>query len=149
MCSRAFLSEKILHGTPSGIDNSVSTFGGVIKFVKGSITTLPTSNTDLHVLLVNTNVGRNTRNLVAGVRSRLESHPDIINPVLESIEAVSQEFLALYQSHDQHSLQKMEQLVDYNQGLLQTLGVSHPALQNIIRIFASYGKWSSKYVIKS
>ena len=86
---------------------------------------------------------------MAGVRSRLESHPQIINPVLESIEAVSQEFLALYQSHDQHSLQKMEQLVDYNQGLLQTLGVSHPALQNIITIFASYGKWSSKYVIKS
>ena len=90
---------------------------------------------------VNTNVGRNTKNLVAGVRSRLESHPRIINPILDSIEGVSQEFLALMETEDSDDkLAKMEQLIDYNQGLLRTLGVSHPALQNIINIVSSFGQ---------
>ncbi len=27
--------EQVMHGTPSGIDNSVSTFGGALLYVKG------------------------------------------------------------------------------------------------------------------
>lgn len=31
----AYVMEQVMHGTPSGIDNSVSTFGGAVLFVKG------------------------------------------------------------------------------------------------------------------
>jgi len=138
VCSRAFLSEKILHGTPSGIDNSVSSYGGIIKFVNGVITNLPSTRA-LNVLLVNTNVERNTKDLVAGVRTRLESHPRIIQPVLDSIDAISQEFLSVLESEARDRTRELEELIDYNQGLLATLGVSHPALQSAITICASHG----------
>lgn len=137
VCRMAFLSEKILHGTPSGIDNSVSSFGGVIRFKQGEITTMA-ARSPLNVLLVNTNVERNTKNLVSGVRSRLESHPFIINPILESIEAVSQEFVKLLDK-DKIDMSELETLVDYNQGLLKTIGVSHPSLENVINIFRKHG----------
>ena len=52
ICKLAFLSEKILHGTPSGIDNSVSTFGGMLHFTGGVITNIPCpSDGALNVLL--------------------------------------------------------------------------------------------------
>lgn len=33
--SWAYAGETVLHGTPSGLDNTVSCYGGAIKFVKG------------------------------------------------------------------------------------------------------------------
>ena len=52
ICKLAFLSEKILHGTPSGIDNSVSTYGGLLHFMSGVITTIPCpSDGALNILL--------------------------------------------------------------------------------------------------
>ena len=32
ICDIAFISEQILHGRPSGIDNTASTYGGLIQF---------------------------------------------------------------------------------------------------------------------
>jgi len=140
VCRRAFLSEKILHGTPSGIDNSVSSYGGIIKFVNGVITPLASSaNTALDVLLVNTKVERNTKDLVAGVRARLERHPRVVEPILDSVDAVSREFLGLLEGGQQLDTAAMATLIDYNQGLLHTLGVSHPALQRVIDICAAFG----------
>ena len=89
---------------------------------------------------MNTNVERNTKNLVASVRSRYESHPRIIKPILDSIEGISQDFLDLLETAgDSLDIRAMEELIDYNHGLLKTLGVSHPALENVIRICASFG----------
>jgi len=146
VCRLAFLSEKILHGTPSGIDNSVSTYGGLCKFSDGVLTPLPTTTT-LSILLVNTNVERNTKDLVNKVRLKYDSHPKIIKPVLESIDGVSEAFLALLENmgtgNSTATYHEMEELIDYNQALLQSLGVSHSALQDIcntVRQFGMHGK---------
>ena len=98
----------------------------------------------LHIAIsVNTNVERNTKSLVAGVRARFESHPRIIQPILDSMDAISQEFLALLESGAGDKIREMEELIDYNQGLLATLGVSHPALDNVIAICATHGESGS------
>ena len=62
----AFVSEMILHGKPSGIDNSVSTFGGFIQF-SNFLPTVVDFAPPIKVLLVNTQVKRNTRTLVEKV----------------------------------------------------------------------------------
>lgn len=140
ICKLAFLSEKILHGTPSGIDNSVSTFGGMLHFTGGAITTIPCpSDGALNILLVNTNVERNTKDLVAKVRAKYEKYPSIVTPVLESIHCVSQQFLAALETAGKLDVTQLEDLMDLNQGLLETLGVSHPSLRKIMTIFAQYG----------
>jgi len=142
VCRLAFLSEKILHGTPSGIDNSVSTYGGLCKFSGGTLTPLPTS-TPLSILLVNTNIERNTKDLVNKVRMKYDSHPKIIKPVLESIDGVSEAFLAVLENletgNTTASYLEMEELIDYNQALLQSLGVSHPARQDVCNTVSQFG----------
>jgi len=142
VCRLAFLSEKILHGTPSGIDNSVSTYGGLCKFSGGALTPLPTT-TPLSILLVNTNIERNTKDLVTKVRTKYDSHPKIIKPILESIDGVSQAFLALLErlgsDTTSSSYDEMEELIDYNQALLQSLGVSHPKLQDVCNTVSQFG----------
>eukprot|EP00095_Tigriopus_kingsejongensis_P005835 snap_masked-scaffold425_size175135-processed-gene-0.34 protein:Tk05835 transcript:snap_masked-scaffold425_size175135-processed-gene-0.34-mRNA-1 annotation:"mevalonate kinase isoform x1" len=134
----ALLSEKILHGSPSGVDNTVSTFGGVIQFANG-VVQMPEGVPQLRILLVNTQVQRQTKDLVDRVRQQFIEHPTIIRPIFEAIDAISRECLATLQAIG-HAGQRPEhfhtlgRLVDYNQSLLATLGVSHPALASICAI---------------
>ncbi|XP_046353804.2 mevalonate kinase-like [Haliotis rufescens] len=140
--SWAFFGEKILHGNPSGIDNSVSTYGGAIKFKSGKITPL-CRVPKLQILLVNTGVPRSTKVLVARCRERYQKYPDIIEPVLKSIEAIShrcEEVLAeLADSPSTDLYETLEDLIDINQHHLGALCVNHPALEEIVRTAAKYG----------
>ena len=91
---------------------------------------------------MNTNVERNTKDLVAKVRSKYEKYPSIVAPVLESIHCVSQQFLTVLGREGSLDVAQMEDLIDLNQGLLETLGVSHFSLRSIINIFAQHGEFS-------
>jgi len=143
VCDYAFLSEKILHGNPSGIDNSISTYGGLCKFQQGNLAPVELSR-KLRILLVNTNIKRNTKELVARVRERKVKYPEITEQILQAIESVSQEFLSnvdqLEGGRDElHFHRSVGDLVECNQGLLSSLGVSHPALDEVCGTLTSVG----------
>ena len=88
----AFLAEKILHGTPSGVDNSVAVFGGGLQYTKdlgqgGGMEAIEGFKA-LRFLLTDTRVPRNTRSLVAGVAARLAEDPNHVRQLLEKIREV-------------------------------------------------------------
>ena len=92
--------DKIFHGKPSGIDNSICIYGGAILFGSGQVIENIGSNEliDLAhtpVILVNTNVPRNTKTMVERCRKRLNTFPDVVGNILESIANISQ---SLWQS---------------------------------------------------
>lgn len=68
----AFRCEHIFHGKPSGIDNSICSYGGAILFQNGQIVETLTEMKRFPALLVNTNVTRNTKLLVESVTRRRE-----------------------------------------------------------------------------
>jgi len=145
ICSWALMSEKIMHGTPSGIDNSVATYGGVIKFCSGLMTP-QLALEGLDILLTNTGVGRNTRLLVAAVRERYDKFPEVMEPIMEATDKLSLAVLNTLQtcrekqfSGCEKEFRILENMVDMNQGLLSSMGVSHPSLEKVIQLTSSHG----------
>ncbi|CAL8348056.1 unnamed protein product [Lota lota] len=141
--SWAFQGEKIIHGNPSGVDNAVGTWGGMLRFLSGKI--IPLSRVPLlRILLTNTKVPRSTKLLVAGVKDRLNKFPSIINPVLDSVDAISctcEKTLAEMTSEPitgEH-YNVLEELIDINQSQLNVLGVGHPSLDTLCRVTLTHG----------
>ncbi|CAG8551274.1 4764_t:CDS:2 [Ambispora gerdemannii] len=107
----AFQAETVLHGTPSGVDNTVATF-----------------------------VSRDTRTLVANVGVKLEKYPGIVKPILDAIQNISLYFVTLLEHvRDNAFLENFEYLIDSNHHLLNSLGVGHLALDKIREITARHG----------
>ena len=65
--------EKINHGTPSGIDNTTSVYGGYIKFKnKDNFRVINTKQQFVHkipLLVINTEIVGNTKKLVNNVKN--------------------------------------------------------------------------------
>jgi len=138
----AFQGERVIHGNPSGVDNAVSTWGGALRFQQGKISSLKRPPT-LKILLTNTKVPRSTKALVASVRSRLLKFPEIVTPLLASINAISLECERLLGEMAaapalEHYL-VLEELIDMNQHHLNALGVGHASLDQLCQVTMAHG----------
>ena len=94
--------------------------------------------------MVNTKVSRKTKDLVEKVRSQHQAYPSIIEPIFDSIDAISLNFLDQIKKMEDEGdtvekYQDLCRLVSYNQKLLNTLGVSHTSLEEVVTIAKSFG----------
>ncbi|KAJ7454764.1 cystathionine beta-lyase [Mycena latifolia] len=136
----AFIAEKVLHGNPSGVDNSVAVFGGALAYTragfahgKGGMEPIQGFKS-LKFLLTNSKVPRDTKKLVAGVGALKASEPELVEGILKSIQGISDEArraLADPELSRAELLSALEALINENHQHLVTLGVSHPALETI------------------
>ncbi|XP_002921282.1 mevalonate kinase [Ailuropoda melanoleuca] len=138
----AFQGERMIHGNPSGVDNAVSTWGGVVRFQQGKISSLKRPPA-LRILLTNTKVPRSTKALVASVQSRLLKFPEIVSPLLTSINAISLECERMLGEMEaapapEHYL-VLEELIDMNQHHLNALGVGHASLDQLCQVTMAHG----------
>ncbi len=150
--SWAFILEKIIHGTPSGIDNSVATFGKVLTMHRdlqtqkvhiGKIDKVP--HQVLKILIVNTKVGRNTKLIVAGVRERRQQDQTLYDSIMDQVEKCSNECIDSLSKYEQHTMTKeelysnLEQIISRNQSLLNQMGVGQEKLDRIQAIAKDFG----------
>ncbi|XP_059650296.1 mevalonate kinase-like [Cornus florida] len=117
--------------------------GNMIKFRPGDLTQIK-SNMPLKMLITNTKVGRNTKALVAGVSERTLRHPKAMAAVFTAVDSSSNELATIIQSHVLDDLaitekeEKLEELMEMNQGLLQCMGVSHSSIETVLRTTLKY-----------
>lgn len=127
----AFNCEKIMHGSPSGIDNSVCTFGSIVEFRKDKCLNVIPNVNKMKALLVDTKVQRSTKVLVKKLADLKEAYPDVFLPILESIDALSKESLTIIKRMGGNAQispqlkadyqQLMVKIHSYNQLLLQSM----------------------------
>lgn len=139
--SHAFLGEKCIHGNPSGIDNTVSTLGGAVLFRRPATLVPLHQFPPLKLVLTNTNVPRRTSELVAGVGRLKNENPLIMDSVFD---AVDQLVLSAQDALTTGDIEKLSVLVRLNHGLLISMGVSHPALEEIGAVAKKLGLGNTK-----
>jgi len=134
----AYEAEKIVHETPSGIDNTIATFGGGILFKKGNITKINVKE-NIPLVIGDTGIERITKRLVLKVKSLKKKYDDIVTSIIKSIGLIIPEALKALTEGD---LLTLGELMNINQGLLDALGVSTREISRLIyaaRIAGAYG----------
>lgn len=87
--SWAYLSERIMHGTPSGLDNTVCTFGNVVEYTKNPKRFINIAlKSPIKIMLVNTGVSRNTSEIVHKVRELKNDHTMVIDCIMDAMGAL-------------------------------------------------------------
>ena len=137
----AFVSELCIHKNPSGVDNTVSTFGKAVMFKRTDYAAPPTATPlrnfpELPLLLTNSKQSRSTAAEVAKVKTLKDNQPVITELMLDAIDKISESAQTLISSSkgadlDQKTLETLGSLINVNHGLLVALGVSHPKLERI------------------
>lgn len=127
----AFEAEKLIHGTPSGIDNTISTFGGSIIFEKGHVKQIPIKIPSAIFLIVNSLVPRNTKDLVHKLGINYKKNPNIYSQIFDEIGEVVNESQKFLENGD---LEGIGVLMNRNHRLLEKLGVGHKQLTKIVKI---------------
>lgn len=139
----AYEGEKGYHGNPSGVDNTASTFGGLIWFQKGEkniIEKIPISS-PIEVVIGNTGIVANTASAVAGVRERKEKNPEKYQEIFNRTENIAYLAKRALQEGDYKEVGK---LMNENHKLLQQIEVSTKDLDFLVNIAREYGALGSK-----
>jgi mevalonate kinase len=133
--------EKIHHGTPSGVDNTVIVYERPVYFVRGKgLEFLPVSGS-FQFLIAHTGISSSTRLVVEDVNKLYKTNPDHYGRIFESIgELVAQGLLAL-QNDDAVGLGS---LMSQNHQYLQQLTVSSIELDCLVRAALDAGALGAK-----
>ena len=141
--SIAFACEKLAHGTPSGIDNSIATIGTPMLFSNlGSlkIDELALPETPPIVIALSSQPGL-TLEQVAGVRSRRERRQAHYDAIFDQIDALSLSGAVALQGAD---YEELGSLMNICHGLLNAIEVSTPEIESMVSLARSAGANGAK-----
>ena len=139
----AFACEELAHGTPSGIDNTVATYGEAVLFRRAESLELEELNLVEPVPLVIACSSRPglTMEQVAGVRRRREQGRAHYDAVFEQMDALSLTGAAALARADYVEL---GMLMNVCHGLLNAIEVSTPELESMVSIARAAGAVGAK-----
>jgi len=128
----AFEGEKGYHGTPSGIDNTAATYGGLIWYRReGESQIMERMRIPKPVEIVMGNTGKvaDTKTVVAGVRERRAKEPAKYEQLFKNadqlVRIAREQLTAL-------NLEKVGEYMNENHRLLQEIGVSSEELDVLV-----------------
>jgi mevalonate kinase len=142
----AYEGEKGYHGTPSGIDNTASTYGGLVWYVRNLEGGPPIFETlklkdSFRLIIASTGLSSSTAEVVGDVRKKKEQDPEWFDSIVKEYEEV------VYEAREamlQFNGKKVSELMNKNHELLQRLTVSCKELDELVRIARKNGALGAK-----
>jgi len=139
----AYEGELAYHGTPSGVDNTAATYGGLIWFVRNKPNVIERIDVKEPIEIVMGNTGKvaDTVAVVDGVRERREKHSEKYNKIFRDAEELAYNARRALENFD---LKKVGKLMDDNHKLLQTIEVSCKELDFLVELARDHGAFGAK-----
>jgi mevalonate kinase len=135
--------EKLHHGTPSGIDNTVIAFEMPVYFIKGQPIQTFKVHTPFTVIIGNTGVASPTKIAVGDVRKAWETNRSQYEALFDQIGSSAQAARGAIENGPNDQLGP---LLDRNQELLRQIDVSSPELEKLIEAAKRAGAFGAKLV---
>ncbi len=137
-----FEVEKMHHGTPSGIDNTVVVYGMPVYFVRGKTIETFRVGTPLHLLIGDTGVASPTRLAVNDVRRAWETDKMRYERLFRQIGGVVGRARALIENGK--SAPQLGELMNRNHQLLHDMRVSSLPLESLVTAARAAGAMGAK-----
>jgi mevalonate kinase len=137
----AYETEKLHHGTPSGIDNTVITYGRPVYFVRGELTETFEPGAPFSIVIGDTGVSALTKESVGDVRKLWEADKKRWEKVFAKVGKVTKRATAAIETG---KIDKLGALMDENHALLQAMTVSSPELDKLVLMARAAGADGAK-----
>ncbi len=137
----AYEIEKIYHGTPSGIDNTVITYQKPIYFIKGKPFQIIRIKKPLTLIIADSGIKSLTSEVVAELRKRYEKNTIEIQEQFTAIGKISDEARRCLSNGN---LIKLGTLMNQNHKVLASLDVSNSTLDRLVSTALSGGALGAK-----
>ena len=137
----AYKPETLIHNKPSGVDQATTTYGGVIQYKKpGKVERLKIDQRP-SILICDTGLHRSTGRLVGAVVKRSKRQEAIYRDRVNEVTGIT---VSARRALEGGRNEELGELMNRNQELLQEIGVSHPALERLIKASMESGALGAK-----
>ncbi len=133
--------DKAYAGNPSGVDNTVSTYGSLVYFKKPNHMEQIQLKNPLHIVLGSTGVTTKTSEAVAGVKQRKEENQEEYSKLFNEAEILVNEARKTLEAGE---LEKIGEYMNKNHELLQKIGVSCKELDYLVTLARENGALGAK-----
>lgn len=137
----SYEAEKIVHGTPSGVDPAISTFGGTLLFQMDTGFKPLDVKVTVPLVIGHTGVERSTRAQVAKVRNVKDKYPRVVEPMMKTAREI---VLRAIDALKEGDFETIGDLMNINHALLYGLGVSDESLEWLIKAARKAGALGAK-----
>ncbi len=139
----AFESEKIAHGSPSGLDNTIATYGKPVVYRPGDPPLVEPLNVAEPIPAVIGMSGAEglTATTVRRVREAWRKDSKLYERIFDEIDALT---LRAVESIQDRDLELLGELMNINHGMLNALQVSTPELEQLVETARRHGALGAK-----
>ncbi len=132
--------EKEFHGTPSGVDHTTSARGGLVLFQKGRAVAVKSAR-PIGMVVALVGPRASTKLTVGALRDRTKRWPKRYRRLFEHIAVLGREGAAAVRKG---GLGALGDIMNVNQGLLASLGLSSPPIEDMVYRLRGLGALGAK-----